>query len=85
MEKYKPLDFYNIEQYFSDEEIMVRDLVRSWVDETIIPNIEDYNENGIFPIKIISEMGKMGLFGCYLNEYGAVSYTHLTLPTKRIV
>ena len=76
MDKYKPLDFYNIEQYFSDEEIMVRDLVRSWVDETIIPNIEDYNENGIFPIKIISEMGKMGLFGCYLDEYGGSGMSH---------
>tara|TARA_B100000579_G_C22814166_1_gene846893 strand:- start:663 stop:1826 length:1164 start_codon:yes stop_codon:yes gene_type:complete len=76
MDKYKPLDFYNIEQYFSDEEIMVRDLVRSWVDETIIPNIEDYNENGIFPIKIISEMGKMGLFGCYLDEYGGAGMSH---------
>ena len=63
MEKYKPLDFYNIEQHFSDEEIMVRDLVRSWVDETIIPNIEDYNEKGIFPNKIISDMVKMGFFG----------------------
>ena len=76
MDKYKPLDFYNIEQYFSDEEIMVRDLVRSWVDETIIPNIEDYNESGIFPIKIISEMGKMGLFGCYLDEYGGSGMSH---------
>ena len=76
MDKYKPLDFYNIEQYFSDEEIMVRDLVRSWVDETIIPNIENYNENGIFPIKIISEMGKMGLFGCYLDEYGGAGMSH---------
>ena len=76
MEKYKPLDFYNIEQYFSDEEIMVRDLVRSWVDETIIPNIEEYNEKGIFPIKIISEMGRMGLFGCYLSDYGGAGMSH---------
>ena len=76
MEKYRPLDFYNIEQHFSDEEIMVRDLVRSWVDETIIPNIEDYNEKGIFPKKIISEMGKMGLFGCYIDEYGGTGMSH---------
>ena len=76
MEKYQPLDFYNIEQYFSDEEIMVRDLVRSWVDETIIPNIEEYNEKGIFPNEIISEMGKMGLFGCYLDKYGGAGMSH---------
>ncbi len=55
---------------------MVRDLVRSWVDETIIPNIEDYNEKGIFPKKIISEMGKMGLFGCYIDEYGGTGMSH---------
>mgnify|MGYP001163952391 FL=1 len=76
MEKYKPVDFYNVDQHFSEEEKMVRELVRSWVDETIIPNIEEYNEKGIFPIKIIREMGEMGLFGCYLNDYGGAGLSH---------
>ena len=76
MENFKQLDFYNVEQHYSSEEIMVRDLVRSWVDETIIPNIEEYNDKGIFPIKIIREMGEMGLFGCYLDEYGGAGMSH---------
>ena len=67
MERYNPPDFYNVEQYFSEDEIMVRDLVRSWVDEKIIPKIEEYNEKGIFPREIINEMGDMGLFGCYIG------------------
>ena len=62
MENFNQLDFYNVEQHYSSEEIMVRDLVRSWVDETIIPNIEEYNDKGIFPIKIIREMGEMGRY-----------------------
>tara|TARA_B100001115_G_scaffold158766_1_gene132110 strand:- start:1088 stop:2317 length:1230 start_codon:yes stop_codon:yes gene_type:complete len=76
MERYNPPDFYNVEQHFNEEEKMVRDLVRSWVDETIIPNIEEYNEKGIFPIKIIRDMGEMGLFGCYLEGYGGAGLSH---------
>ena len=76
MERYNPPDFYNVEQYFSEDEIMVRDLVRSWVDEKIIPKIEEYNEKGIFPREIINEMGDMGLFGCYIGEYGGAGLSH---------
>ena len=78
MEKYKPVDFYNVEQYFTDEEIMVRDLVRAWVDESVIPNIEEYNSKGIFPRHLIAEMGAMGLFGCYINEFGCAGLSHTT-------
>ena len=76
MEKYESVDFYNIDQHFTEEETMVRDLVRSWVEEQIMPHIEDYNSKGIFPRKIISEMGEMGLFGCYLDEYGCAGFSH---------
>ena len=85
MSKYEGVDFYNIEQHLTEEEIMVRDLVREWVDEKVLPIIEDYYTKGTVPMELISEIGAMGLFGCNLKGYecaGTVSYTHLTLPTK---
>ena len=69
MSKYEGVDFYNIEQHLTEEEIMVRDLVREWVDEKVLPIIEDYYTKGTIPMELISEIGAMGLFGCNLKGY----------------
>ena len=69
MSRYEGVDFYNIEKHLNEEEIMVRDLVRDWVDEKVIPIIEDYYTKGTFPMELISEIGEMGLFGCNLEGY----------------
>jgi len=69
MSKYEGVDFYNLEQYLAEEEIMIRDSVREWVDEKVIPIIEDYYTKGTFPMELISEIGAMGLFGCNLEGY----------------
>jgi len=58
-----------MEQHLTEEEIMVRDLVRDWVDEKVIPIIEEYYTKGTFPTELISEIGEMGLFGCNLEGY----------------
>jgi len=69
MSKYEGVDFYNLEQYLTEEEIMIQDSVREWVDEKVIPIIEDYYTKGTFPMELISEIGDMGLFGCNLEGY----------------
>ena len=40
MEPFEAIDFYDIESLLTEEEIMIRDLVREWVDEEVIPKIE---------------------------------------------
>ncbi len=69
MSRYEGVDFYKMEQHLTEEEIMVRDLVRDWVDEKVIPIIEEYYTKGTFPTELISEIGEMGLFGCNLEGY----------------
>jgi len=69
MSRYEGVDFYNIEQHLTEEEMMVRDLVREWVDEKVLPIIEKYYTKGTFPMELISEIGDMGLFGCNLEGY----------------
>ena len=69
MSRYEGVDFYKMEQHLTEEEIMVRDLVRDWVDEKVIPIIEEYYTKGTFPTGLISEIGEMGLFGCNLEGY----------------
>ena len=50
MSRYEGVDFYKMEQHLTEEEIMVRDLVRDWVDEKVIPIIEEYYTKGTFPV-----------------------------------
>ena len=69
MSRYNGVDFYNIDKHLTEEEIMVRDLVREWVDEKVLPIIEDYYSKGTFPMELIPEIGDMGLFGCNLEGY----------------
>ncbi|OIR23246.1 MAG: acyl-CoA dehydrogenase [Marine Group III euryarchaeote CG-Epi3] len=69
MSKYEGVDFYNLDQHLTEEELMVRDLVRDWVDEEVLPIIEDYYTKGTFPMELIPKIGEMGLFGCNLAGY----------------
>ncbi|MGI8708146.1 MAG: acyl-CoA dehydrogenase family protein [Actinomycetota bacterium] len=74
-----PLDFLGIEAQLSDEERMIRDTVRRFVDERVLTGIEKWFEQGEFPREVATELGSMGLLGMHLEGYGcagtnAVSY-----------
>jgi len=58
-----------LDQHLTEEELMIRDLVRDWVDEEVLPIIEDYYTKGTFPLELIPKIGEMGLFGCNLAGY----------------
>jgi len=78
MSRYEGVDFYRMEQHLTDEEIMVRDLVRDWVDEKVLPIIEEYYTKGTFPTELISEIGEMGLFGCNLEGYECAGFSNVS-------
>lgn len=60
------VDYYNIESLLSEEEIMIRNTVRQFVSDEVIPIIEEYNRKSEFPMHLISKMGELGLFGSNL-------------------
>ncbi len=65
------IDYYNIESLLNEEEIMVRDSVREYVDAEVLPIIEKYNREEKFPRHLVPKMGEMGLFGITLpQKYG---------------
>ena len=64
------LDLYALEELFTDEERMVREAVRAWVRERILPRIEEWAWEGRFPRELVPEMGDLNLFGATLREYG---------------
>ena len=64
------LDFLEIEALLSAEEIALRDRVRGFVRQQILPEIEDWFERGVFPNELAPEFGKLGLLGMGLEGYG---------------
>ena len=74
-----PLDFLDIDHLLTDEERQVRDLVREWVRDNVLPGIEEWFEAGRFPKEMAIQLGSLGLLGMHLDGYGclganAVSY-----------
>lgn len=75
---YEGLDFYDIESQLSEEEVMVRDMVRDWVDEEVIPNIEEACRDGRFPEEWGKALGEMGVLGMTIDEkYGCAGMSYV--------
>jgi len=72
-------DFLDIDAMLDDEERLIRDTVRSFVADRVLPDIAEWFEAGTIPVELAKEMGAMGLLGMHLGGYGtagtnAVSY-----------
>jgi len=65
-----PLDYLAIDGLLDQEEKAIRDTVQQFVREKVLPDIGDWFERGILPRELISELGKLGLFGMHLDGYG---------------
>src|SRR6478672_1089556 len=73
------LDFYDIDSVLSEEERAVRDSVRRFVDERVLPVIGDAYVQGRFPKELIPEMGELGVFGANLpEEYGCAGLNNVS-------
>ncbi len=78
MQQYKGTDFYQIDDLLTEEERLVKNSVRAFVDEKVLPLIEKNYAEGTFPKELIPEMAELGLFGITIPEkYGGagMSYT----------
>jgi glutaryl-CoA dehydrogenase len=72
------LDFFDIDSALSEEERAVRDSVRRFVDERVLPVIGDAYVQGRFPKELIPEMGELGVFGANLpEEYGCAGLNNV--------
>ena len=64
-------DYYQLDELFTEEHLMVRKAVRDYVKKEISPIIEDYAQRAEFPTQIIQQLGDMGCFGPTVpTEYG---------------
>jgi glutaryl-CoA dehydrogenase len=82
-----PLDFLAIDRLLSEEERLIRDTVRAFVRDKVLPEIAGWFERGELPRELAKELGALGLLGMHLEGYGcagtnAVSYGLATLELE---
>jgi glutaryl-CoA dehydrogenase len=65
-----PYDFLDVDALLSDEERDVRDTVRRFVGDRVLPGIAGWFEEGTFPSELAPELGRLGLLGMHLEGYG---------------
>ncbi|HWP37201.1 MAG TPA: acyl-CoA dehydrogenase family protein [Gemmatimonadales bacterium] len=65
---FQGVDFYDIDSLLSEDERAVRDTVRRWVDEEVLPIIGEHYIEGKFPLQLVPGLAELGVFGANLPE-----------------
>lgn len=78
MPKFQGLDYMNLDGLLSEEELLVRNTVREFVDDNVIPIIERHARAGTYPMDLIPKMAELGLFGSTLPaKYGCAEMNNV--------
>jgi glutaryl-CoA dehydrogenase len=77
MEKFRSVDYYGVEPLLSDEERMVRDAVRDWVEAEFLPLVTEHHRAGTFPMEVVPQLGELGIFGASLKGYGCAGLSNV--------
>jgi glutaryl-CoA dehydrogenase len=71
------VDFYRTDDLLSEEERLVRSTVGRFVDQRFLPIIADHYERATFPLEIVPELARLGVFGMHLHGYGAAGMSNV--------
>ena len=77
MEKFRGVDYYGIDGLLSDEERLVRETIRDWVEAEFLPIIQKHHREGTFPVHLIPKLGELGVFGATLHGYGCAGLNNV--------
>ncbi len=69
-QKIRPRDYLELDHLLSDEERDIRDTVRSFVRDQVLPNVGEWFEEARIPPELARELGKIGVLGMHLTGYG---------------
>src|SRR5438270_11638833 len=75
--KFKGVDFIEFDGLLSEEERLVRDTSRRFIEENLIPIIEQCNRDGRFPRELVPQMAQLGFFGASLKGYGCAEMSNV--------
>src|SRR5580692_7592311 len=77
MARFPGVDFLKIDSLFSEQEQLVRQTARQFVDDRLLPIIRDCFREARFPRELIPEMGRLGFFGANLEGYGCAGMSNV--------
>ena len=75
--KFQGVDFLKFDSLLNEDERMVRDTARAFVEDNLIPIIEDCFREGRFPRELVPVMGELGFFGANLHGYGCAGMSNV--------
>src|SRR5215470_400591 len=75
--KFNGVDFIAFDSLLSDDERLVRDSTRKFIEENLIPLIEPCNREGRFPRELVKPFGELGFFGASLKGYGCAEMSNV--------
>jgi len=75
--KFQNVDFLKLDSLLNEDEIMVRNTARAFVEDNLIPIIEDCFREGRFPRELVPLMGELGFFGANLHGYGCAGMSNV--------
>jgi glutaryl-CoA dehydrogenase len=75
--KFKGVDFIEFDSMLSQEERLVRDTTRRFIEDNLIPIIEQCNREGRFPRELVKPMADLGFFGASLKGYGCAGMSNV--------
>jgi len=71
------VDYLSIDSLFNEEELLVRQTARQFVDDRVLPAIRDCYRDARFPCDLVPEMGRLGFFGANLDGYGCAGMSNM--------
>jgi glutaryl-CoA dehydrogenase len=75
--KFQNFDFLHLDSSFNEDELLVRRTARDFVEDNLIPIIEDCFREGRFPRELVPVMGELGFFGANLQGYGCAGMSNV--------
>ena len=75
--KFRGVDFVQCDSLLSEDELLVRSTARQFVEENLIPIIEQCNRDGRFPRELVKPMADLGFFGASLQGYGCAEMSNV--------
>ena len=77
MSTFRGVDYLLIDSLFNEQELLVRQTARQFVEDRVLPAIRDCFREARFPRELIPEMGRLGFFGANLEGYGCAGMSNV--------
>src|SRR6478672_12808823 len=77
MQPFRGVDYLLVDSLFNEQELLVRQTARQFVDDRLMPVIRDCFRDARFPTELIPEMARLGFLGASLEGYGCAGMSNV--------